>query len=462
LCGVPRGLLLFCPLVMHSTMKKLFFNIIAFCLLAPGAHAQAPGGKEEMQRKTQELLREIETLRQTQASVQKNKKQTLGVLRAIERKIDIRTEVINSIKGEVFYVEKDILHTYRDIDTLKRELNTLKAQYAQSIVYTYKNRSSYDFLNFLFSAAAFSDALKRMNYLKTYRSFRTQKAAQIGRTKLLLETKVASLTGKKQDKNQALQEQNAQMSVLEQDKREKDLVVSQLKAKENDLLVAMRRKEDERRKIQSAIAAVIKREKDEALKRERAEAAKRKAAQDAAQKANPSAASGTGNSGTSSVVVKAPPKRTREASVLENTPEGLVSSQNFEQNKGRMPWPVEKALVRLHYGNNVIPGKTRNLTIPSSGITIETVEGAPVKAIFEGEVAGVSNIGNMTVIIIKHGKYFSTYSNLQSPSVSKGERVSTGQPIGRAGVGDDGVGSIDLQIDDDKRSFNPEVWVRGR
>jgi septal ring factor EnvC (AmiA/AmiB activator) len=432
-------------------------------MLVLAASAQPTPTKEEMQRKTQELLREIDELKQTQASVQKDKKQTLGVLRAIERKIDIRSEVIDNIKGEVNFVEKDIIRTYRDIDTLKKELTVLKGQYAQSIVYAYKNRSNYDFLNFLFSATAFSDALKRMSYLKTYRSFREQKATDISRTKNLLETKIASLTGKKIEKSKALQVQSSQMSVLEEDKREKDLVINQLKAKESEITAAMKRKENERKKTQAAIAAVIKREKDEAIRRERDAAAKRKAADDAARKT--AAANGTSTNTVamgSTSAVKPVATKVREASVLENTPEGLVSSQNFEQNKGRMPWPVDKALVRLHYGKNVIPGKTRDLVIPSPGISIETNEGAPVKAIFEGDVVAVTNIGEMTVITIKHGKYFTTYTNLQGPTVSRGQKVSTGQVIGRAGLNDEGVGSIDLQIDTDRGTINPESWIRSR
>ncbi|TAD92121.1 MAG: hypothetical protein EAY75_03240 [Bacteroidetes bacterium] len=445
-----------------QTQKKLAL-LIALQMVIMVVSAQPVTDKEEMQRKTQQLLREIDALKETQASVQKNKKQTLGVLRAIERKIDIRGELIANIKGEVNYVEKDIIRTRRDIDTLKKELQVLKSQYAQSIVYAYKNRSNYDFLNFLFSASAFSDALKRMSYLKTYRSFREQKSTDITRTRTLLEAKVASLTGKRVEKNKVLQEQNAQMSVLEEDKREKDLVVNQLKEKESEIVAAMKRKESERKKTQAAIASIIKREKDEAIKREREAAAKRKAADDAARKT--AAANGTTTApppASTSTVVRPVEKKIREASVLENTPEGLVSSQNFEQNKGRMPWPVDKALVRLHYGNNYIPGKTRGLTIPSSGISIETNEGAPVKAIFEGEVVAVLNMGESSAIAIKHGKYFTTYSNVQNPTVSRGQKVATGQVIGKAGVNEEGSGSIDLQIDTDKGTLNPEAWIRSR
>jgi septal ring factor EnvC (AmiA/AmiB activator) len=342
-------------------------------------------------------------------------------------------------------------------------LKLLKDQYAQSVVYAYKNRSNYNFLNFIFSSINFSDVLRRISYLKTYRSFREQKAGDITRTQQLLEKKVASLTGKRLEKSKALKEQSKQMSELENEKKDKDKAIAQLKAKENELSASVRKKEKERQKIQNAIAAVIKREKEIAMREARAAEARRKAAQDAANKAN---ASKPDNATASTSPVKTPaptaPKKTREQSVLENTPEGLIVSQKFEDNKGRMPWPVDRGEIVLHYGNNYIPGKTKSIVMPSDGISIETNVGASVKVIFDGEIASVSNLGDKQLIIVKHGKYFTTYSNLQSVNVSRGQKVNTGQVIGSAGANDEGIGTVDLQMDTERGTINPEQWIRKR
>jgi septal ring factor EnvC (AmiA/AmiB activator) len=444
---------------MGVTRNVLCVLLICF---SSAVVAQQPT-KEELQRKTQDLMREIEAMRASLQETQKDKKSTLVILRSIEHKIDLRNEIINSIKGEVYYVEKDIIRTYRDIDTLKQELRLLKDQYAQSVVYAYKNRSNYNFLNFLFSASHFSDVLRRISYLKTYRSFREQKAGDITRTQQLLEKKVASLTGKRLEKSKALKEQSKQMSELENEKKDKDKAIAQLKAKENELSASVRKKEKERQKIQNAIAAVIKREKEIAMREARAAEARRKAAQDAANKAN---ASKPDNATASTSPVKTPaptaPKKTREQSVLENTPEGLIVSQKFEDNKGRMPWPVDRGEIVLHYGNNYIPGKTKSIVMPSDGISIETNVGASVKVIFDGEIASVSNLGDKQLIIVKHGKYFTTYSNLQSVNVNRGQKVNTGQVIGSAGANDEGIGTVDLQMDTERGTINPEQWIRKR
>jgi septal ring factor EnvC (AmiA/AmiB activator) len=435
------------------------------CLLAISLGALAQGGqsKEELQRKTQQLLKEIESVKQDLEETQKSKKQTLGVLRSIEKKMNIRNEVIQNIKGEVYLVEKDIIRTYRDIDTLKRELGTLKEQYAQSVVYAYKNRSNYDFLNFLFSASSFSDALKRVSYLKTYRSYREQKAGDILNTQKQLENKIASLSGKRQLKTDALSLEAKQMQELEEEKKEKDKVVAQISSQEKKLRNALATREKERKKLQNSIAAVIKREREEALRKEREEAKKRADATKAGNAGANATASSSNAAKEPSTSTAPPPTRKREASVLENTPEGLIRSQQFEENRGSLPWPVDRGIVTLHYGTNKISGLgTKALEIPSDGLTLEVAIGAPVKAVFEGEVSSVFSMGNIQVITIKHGKYFTTYSNLQSVSVTKGTKVAAGQVLGKAAVNDDGVGEVSFQIDTEKGSQNPEFWLRRR
>jgi murein hydrolase activator len=433
-----------------------FLLSLFFAIMLMNVSAQQPQSKEELQRKTQQLLKEIENVKQDLAETQKNKKQTLGVLRNIEKKMDIRNQVIKNIKGEVYFVERDIIKTYREIDTLKKELAMLKTQYSQSVVYAYKNRSNYDFLNFLFSAGSFGDALKRVSYLKTYRSYRAQKAGDIVNTQALLEAKIASLTGKRQEKTVALNLEGKQMQELEVEKKEKDKVIAQISSQEKQLRSALANREKERKQLQNAIAAVIKREKDEAIKRERDEAARKKA------EAAKNGTNATAATNTKPTPEPARPAKKRVESVLENTPEGLIRSQAFEGNKGSLPWPVEKGTVTLKYGNNVVPTDKKSIDVQSDGITIETAIGSPVKAIFDGVVLSTFSIGNMQVVTVRHGKYFTTYSNLQGVTVSKGQTVSAGQVLGKAGVNDDGVGEMSLRVDSETSTLDPMQWIRRR
>lgn len=466
---------------MKRTLLYFLFFLFSF-----QASAQQPT-KEELQEKNKELINDMQIISLNLADTKKQKKATYGSWLQIRNKIDMREKVIDNIKGEVYYIEKDISHTYKEIDTMKKEMDTLRAQYAKSIVYAYKNRSNYDFLNFIFSANSFNDAIKRLQYLKTYRQYREQQAGEIKKTKQLLENKIASLTGKRVDKSTALLEQNKQMSALEQDKQQKDKVLADLNTKEGELARTMKNREAQRSKINSRIKQIIKdeiaaakKEADRQEKVRRAEIERRAAIASAEALATKKAeelrikqeiidnkhttASTTTTKPTPSVepVVKSKPLPSRTVSVLDQTPEALIVSTDFIKNKGGLPWPVSQGQITLHFGKNSIPAKPRPIEIQEDGITIETTIGAPVKSIFEGVVSQVFNVGDGVDVIIRHGKFYSNYSGLSSAIVTKGTVVTRGQIIGQAGANDDGVGNIELTIFNEKENLNPEQWIKRR
>ena len=421
-----------------------------------------PPTKDELQRKNAQLAKEIADIRADLDKARGDKKVTLGLLTQLNQSISKRNQVISNIKGEVYYIEKDISKTYREIDTLKKELDTLKVQYAKSIVYAYKNRSNYDFLNFLFSAGNFNDAIKRLSYLKTYRQYREQQAGRIKNANEVLDAKAKSLTVKRGDKKNALTEQNNQMNELEQDKKKKDQALNVIKSQESQLAGNIAKKEKQRKQNADNINRIIKEEIAAARRREqerlKAEADARKRAADLAAKNNQSNTPST-TMPAKTVASAAPAKKAQRApSVLEQTPEGLVTSQNFEINKGNLPWPVSQGTISIPFGNYNIPGT--GIKGVSDGITIETSKGATVKSIFQGEVISVYAIGGNQTVIIKHGKYFTTYANLGSVSVSRGQKVTTGQAIGSAGEDDDGTPEVELRIDTEHGPINPTAWIR--
>jgi septal ring factor EnvC (AmiA/AmiB activator) len=127
-------------------------------------------------------------------------------------------------------------------------------------------------------------------------------------------------------------------------------------------------------------------------------------------------------------------------------------------NRGRLPWPVDNGFVSIPFGSSKVGG----LSMDNPGITISTPSsGASVKAVFDGEVSSVSNLGDGMMVMVRHGKYFSVYSNLASANVSKGSQIRTGQTIGRAGIADDGSGGqIDFLLMIESRNVNPEPWLR--
>jgi len=145
-------------------------------------------------------------------------------------------------------------------------------QYARTIEYAYKNRSSYDMLNFIFTASSFNDAIKRATYLKSYHKYRDEQVANINNTQLELTRKIELLKNNKVEKEKVLEQQTAQKSILEGEQKEKNQLLSKLKSREKEIAKEMEAKKRIERSLQNSIAAIVKRE---------IEAARKKAIEDA-------------------------------------------------------------------------------------------------------------------------------------------------------------------------------------
>jgi septal ring factor EnvC (AmiA/AmiB activator) len=209
-------------------------------------------------------------------------------------------------------------------------------------------------------------------------------------------------------------------------------------------LVAKKKADD---KLRSAIRAAIDREVRLARLREIEELKKKEAA------AKAKAAESASTAAPEKKDAAATPVKPR-ASVFEATPEGVIVSDNFEKNKGRLPWPVDAGIIKTPFGNYGIEGT--KIVGNNPGITIETSSGAAVKSVFDGEVSNVFDIEGQDVVLIRHGKYFTTYSGLSSTNVSKGSKVKAGQVIGRVGE----AGEIEFLLLQENKNLNPESWIR--
>ena len=135
-----------------------------------------------------------------------------------------------------------------------------------------------------------------------------------------------------------------------------------------------------------------------------------------------------------------------------------VLDASFERNRGSLPWP-SNGVVLIHYGSYTIPGTKPPIKGENPGVTIGTQVGAPVKAVFEGEVTLVTYLDDKQAVFIKHGKYFTVYSNLSSVNVQRGQKVKTSEVIGKAGSNDDGQGEVSLILMKENNNVNPELWL---
>jgi septal ring factor EnvC (AmiA/AmiB activator) len=445
--------------------KKLaiIFFLLAFWI---PSFAQNNPTREELQKQEQTLRRELEELNRLKDQIQRNKKSTLAQMAIIKSKIAKREALVNSIGKQVKLIDDAIAANQKDVKRLNKDLDTLKSKYEKSIVFAYKSRSGYEYLNFLFSAASFNDAVKRITYLKSYRQNREAQARAIDLSQKDLNQKIGQLGYNKKDRLQVLGVQNEQLKVLVDDRKEQDKIIIQLKGKEQEVTAQLKQKEAQRKKMQSALMTIIRRETLEAEKKEKDRLAKLKATNDAGSKGKSDATNNKSTTKTGNKVGDVEGGLTKTAgdrpySALETTEEGREASILIENSKGALPWPVDKGNVFVHFGVENMPGTKLNRK--SDGIELAVPKGSLVKSIANGQVRYTGDINGDLTVFVQHGKYFSTYTHLSNINVSVGQDVRAGTVLGRSGVNIEGEGSLLFMISNDKGAFlDPENWLKNR
>lgn len=432
-------------------MPRKIVTAFIFFFISFAALAQQPLSKDALQKQREQLKKEIAETEKALIETQKSTKVNVGQLSLINKKVNLQSNVVDNLSDEIKKLNDNIYLSQLEINKIKRILDTLKVEYAKSMVYAYKNSNNYDFLNFIFSANSFNDAIKRITYLKSYRTYREMQADNILKTQAMLEDKIDRLSQAKQQKAVVLNEKDKELDKLQKQKEEKANIVNQLKGRQKELSAQVKAKRKQDAKIKNAITAMIRREI--ALAKAEAER-KEKARLEALKKSNANNSAKTNDNATAKntkPVASAP-----IGSVLVSSEADKALNASFENNKGSLPWPVD-GFVIYHYGNNELPG---GIDYYEQGVNIGTKVGQSVKAVFEGEVTLVSYIGDQQTVFLKHGKYFTVYSNLASANVQRGDKVRTGQVIGTAGVNDEGQGAVEFILMKENDFVNPQTWLR--
>ncbi len=440
-------------------VKQLVAGVLLFLLVTGRVVAQVPPqapppqSRADLEKERAAIQQEIEQVKQNLDETHRNKRQMLGQLALLQRRLHLRESAIRNINTQIDLIQGDMNESWREILKLRNELDTLRIQYAESIVFAYKNRSSYDFLNFIFSATTFNAAMRRIEYLKSYRAYREERAENIRNTQVLLQSKIDGLRVTRAEKDDVLKKASKEKQMLESEKKEKDAVGNQLQSQEKELKNEMAAKQRQDMKLSGAIAAAVKRARDVAIK-EATTRQRNEAAQAAADKA---AAVKAGRADASVADAAAEPAKLNtvksSSKSVFNSDADIHLSGDFEKNRTHLPWPVTGTISMAFGEHEYIPGVKHN----NIGVTIDVAAGAAVKAVFKGEVQSVFSVGDVSAIMIRHGKYFTTYSNLSTVSVNKGDQVTTGQIIGRVGE----IGQLEFVLsDENRRNYDPERWLR--
>ncbi|QNN41420.1 murein hydrolase activator EnvC family protein [Pedobacter roseus] len=427
-------------------LQKLLF-ILFLSVLTLSAVAQT---ESQLRRKKEAIEREIEQLQKNLNKTASGKKLTLQQINAINAQIRLRQDKIGTINSEIKNLDNQISQNTNTVHTLQGQLGDLKKEYAGMIRFAQRNRNSYDKMMFIFASKDFNQAYKRIKYLQQFSQYRKKQAGYIENTQQDLNGKIKVLDKTLREKSDLLKEQEKERERLGRDKSEQAVVLNKLSKDEKQFRQDINTRKKQQAQIDKAIRLAIQRAIEEA-RRKAAEEARIAAAKAAAEAKAAAARAKAENRPAPAAPAAAKEKSTNE--LLTNDAGSAKLAAGFENNRGRLPYPVSGTITE-HFGVHKVDQASMN----NEGVNITSSEGAPVRAVFDGEVLGISLIYGKYVVILMHGNYFTIYQNLKSASVSKGDKVSTRQTIGvLANSGD--IAELHFEIMRGQTKLNPEAWI---
>ncbi|WP_375447701.1 murein hydrolase activator EnvC family protein [uncultured Fibrella sp.] len=459
---------------------RLFLLLIITLLTALPLLAQKRD-RQALEREKKKNIEQLNELREVLKKTSSEKQVSIGQLKALTAQIDAQSRQINLLSDEIKLSEVEISDLRKASQALNRDLDKLRAEYAQMIYAADKRRQQLNPLGFLFSSENFNQLVARFRYLKQYAKARqTQKRE--------METVQTELTGKRTATEQKRRQQTVVLGTkvresekLEDLKQDKNKVVQQLSQRESELRTELAESKKNINRLENMITTIIAREareRAERAARERAErerlakveAARLAAERREAERRRADAVAKAKEEGKPApppvVVIPAPDlgvaksDNTRTPSNLNR--EELALGSSFAASRARLPWPVQRGFVSERFGVHPHP-VLKGLKVSNPGIDIQTNAGEPVRAIYDGIVMNVEYVmGSQNVVAIQHGDYYTIYAKLKDVTVKVGERVKARENIGTVGTDSRGNAELQFQIWKEFAKMNPESWLAPR
>ena len=308
----------------------------------------------------------------------------------------------------------------------------MKAEYAKIIRVLYRERIYLTRMGIVFDSKDFNQRYLHRKYFREYSNYRKHQAELIDARQSQLSNVSRNLEKRKNEQAGFLAQEQANKKQLNTEKKQKEQSIKTYDKKAQDLQAQLKQKEKQARQLQQQIQKII----NEEIRK--AQEAKKKQ-----QTAN-AGKNGTATTNTSS-------------NTLALTPQEQALSKDFQSNKGRLPWPVEKASVVREYGVYRHPSGGQ---IMNNGLEIVTSIGGSVRSVFQGEVAKVFTGPNQQkVVFVRHGDYFTVYTDLENVVVKEGTKVATKQKLGTVHTNDDNKAEFNFQIWKASECQNPRNWL---
>lgn len=372
--------------------------------------------QSELEAKRKKLESEIAYTNKLLDETKSSKTATLNQLRLIDVKVNKRVDLVATLKAEVYHLNNKIETTEIAVANLEDELKELKQKYAEIAWHAFKYKTAYNKLIFLFSADGINQAYQRMRYLDQLSSYIRKEAEIIANSEKEKNKLLDQLVAERAKKNELLGNEQAEVVILEREQSQKNKVKKDLESREKQLKKSKKDKEKQTkeldRQIQKIILAETKPKKDES----------------------------TGKT-------------------YDLTPSEKKLTDSFAQNKGKLPWPTERGVISGTFGIHKHP-VLKKVRVKNNGIDIATSKNSEARAVFSGKVVSITKISNTNLaVIIKHGKYFTVYSNLEEVFVARGDQVETKEVIGKIHTNLKGKTELHFEIWSGSTMQNPSYWI---
>jgi len=406
---------------MIPKYRFLFFLFFTFSLFQLGLYAQDK--KKELEEDKQRIENEIQFTNQLLDETKKSKILTLNEIQILQSQITKRENLIATIQKQLLRIDSDLQKSEKEIDRLTTELTLLREEYSRMILFAYRNRGSFNTLMFLFASEDFNQAYHRMKYLQQYAEYRKTQILRIENAQKQLQATIDRLESEREEKTGLFDSEKREQVQLSTERLQKDKSVAKLAQKENQLRQTIRQKEREAQQLQRAIEDIISEEvrKSNELK-------------------------GIKNASSDRL--------------LELTPEELALSNSFTMNRGKLPWPTERGVISAQYGEHPHP-VLKKVTTKNNGIDIATSANSEARCVFEGIVVSTTRItATNNAVIVRHGNYFTVYSNLEEVYVKRGDKLKTKEVLGRIHTDKkESKTELHFELWMGRDIVNPETWL---
>jgi murein hydrolase activator len=359
-------------------MKYYVLYIIGFFCISGGLKAQTKAELEDKRNKTLEEISYVDNMLKT---TEKEKSESMNDIKIIGRKLNLRESVITGMKQEVLLLNERIALNSLAIEMMERDLVELKNDYARAVINSYKQKKGNPELVYILSAKDFNQGYKRLKYLQQVTKFRRRESEIILELKRQIETSREKLENDLFKVSDLKSKEEQQIDLLQREQDKKQIMVKSLSNKERLLRKDLEEKKRIAKRIEAEISKLIEEERKKAIK-------------------------------------------------TNVAPEQKSIGDNFYENKGRLPWPVEKGIITSHFGIQQHP-VLKYITEKNIGIEITSSGQIATRSVFQGIVAKIFPIsGSNMTIIIRHGKYLTVYSNIINVKVKQGDKVESKQELG--------------------------------